>query len=102
MNHYISGFRSDYECLTANPSLARNIAEIYRKNGCWTWYEDYQWFDQECLMRNLPSQDQLGLLAYGHNFPINYIKTHIKLKRPQSDPFKKMARTLKGKLNKFL
>lgn len=105
MNQYISGFRSDYECLPANPALARDIADIYRRNGCWTWYEDYQWFDQECLMRELPSPDAPSeTLAYGHSFPVNYIKIHIESKTPQPepDPFIKMARKLKRKLKKAL
>ena len=70
MNHYISGFVAEYECLPVNLTLVHEIAEIYRSNECWTWYEDYQWFEQECLMREVsPSEkSELELLPYGHNF----------------------------------
>jgi len=104
MNHYISGFHSEYECLPANLALAQRIADVFRKNGCWTWYEDYQWFDSECLMSNTPSDDQTAPLPYGHNFPINYIKIHIeraKLKR-QPHPLVKIGKKLKRRLKKAL
>ncbi|MFQ5642840.1 MAG: hypothetical protein ACE5FQ_03985 [Thiogranum sp.] len=104
MNRYISGFEPDYICLPANIPLAREIADIYRKHGCWTWYEDYRWFEQECLMREAPSTDRPEALAYGHNFPVNYIKIHIESRtpEPEPDPFIKMARSLKRKLQKAL
>lgn len=81
MGHYISGFVSAYECLPVNLALAQEITEVYKKNGCWTWYEDYQWFDRECLMREKPSSDQAELLNYGHSFPVNYIKIHVQRKK---------------------
>ena len=104
MNRYISGFHSDYQCLPANLALAQRIADVFRKNGCWTWYEDYQWFDSECLMRNTPSDDQPAPLPYGRNFPINYIKIHIENRKlqPQPHPLVKIGRKLKRRLKKAL
>ncbi len=98
MNHYISGFRSDYECLPVNAALAAEIAEIYKKNGCWTWYEDYQWFEQECFMMESPGNIQLEPMSYGRNFPVNYIKIHIEPQMPKSHRLVEFASKLKRKL----
>lgn len=82
MSHYISGFGAEYKCLQVNLSLVKEIAEIYKKNGCWTWYADYQWFEQECLMMEAFCSTISVLLPYGHNFPVNYIKIDIESEVP--------------------
>lgn len=71
---YINGFNSDYITLPTNTDLANKIADIYKKNNCWTWYLDYSWFKEECLIRDYPIEKKL---AYGHIFPINMLKIHI-------------------------
>ena len=38
---------SDYLTLPTDTKLANRIADLYRKNQCWTWYDDYQWPDAE-------------------------------------------------------
>jgi len=83
MDHYISGFVSDYECLPVNLALTKEIVEVYKKNDCWTWYADYKWFERECLMREKPSSEQVELLPYGHSFPVNYIKIHVETQEPR-------------------
>ena len=102
MNNYISGFRSDYECLPTNKALSQEIVELYRKYECWTWYADYQWFDRECLMRDIPVSDQSQLLPYGHNFPINYLKMTVQTKesKKKSRSFANIAGKITGKLKK--
>lgn len=98
MNHYISGFVAEYACLPVNLALVKEIAEIYRRNECWTWYEDYQWFEQECLMRVKPSCIELELLSYGHGFPVNYIKIDAATSKPRRHPLAEMSVMLKRKL----
>jgi len=102
MNNYITGFHPDYQCLTANIKLAQKIADIFRSNDCWTWYEDYQWFDSECLMRNAPFEAQSEPLPYGHIFPVNYIKINIESEKKALHPLMKIGGTIKGKLKKVL
>ena len=104
MNHYVSGFRSDYQCLPANLALAHEIADLYRKYGCWTWYEDYQWFDHECLMKEEPSVQPSEQLAHGHLFPLNYLKTEHNTETPPAapHPLLKAAGRLKRKVRKIL
>jgi hypothetical protein len=104
MNQYVSGFRSDYQCLPANLALAHEIADLYRQYGCWTWYEDYQWFDHECLMKEKPSVQPSEQLAHGHLFPLNYLKTELNTEPPAAapNPLLKAAGRLKRKVRKIL
>lgn len=102
MNRYISGFFPDYQCLPANPKLAQQIADIFRRNGCWTWYPDYQWFETECLMRTVPCEDRSECLTYGHIFPVNYIKIDTGSEKAQIHPLVKIGERLKRKLKKIL
>lgn len=77
MNRWISGFDNVYESLPVNLDLVHQISAIYSKHGCWTWYDDYQWFDTECLLREPPDAGEQETQLYGHSFPVNYLKLHI-------------------------
>lgn len=37
----------DIRHFSTDTSLAERLANLYRKNGCWTWYDDYEWPDSE-------------------------------------------------------
>ena len=99
MNHFISGFDVVYESLPVNLPLVNEIAEIYRKNECWTWYEDYRWFESECLIREKPGVLQTEALPYGRSFPLNYIKIHVDSNPPGPDRFTQAISKLKRKLH---
>jgi LmbE family N-acetylglucosaminyl deacetylase len=32
-------------------SAMQNIANVYRANDAWTWFDDYRWFEDECFIR---------------------------------------------------
>ncbi len=100
MNHYISGFGAEYECLPVSLALVSEIVEIYKRNGCWTWYEDYQWFEQECLMQEKYGGTASEQLPYGHSFPVNYIKIHVGVQNLKHNRFVKIASRLQRKLKK--
>ncbi|HQU31702.1 MAG: PIG-L family deacetylase [Planctomycetia bacterium] len=72
MLRYISGFDSEYVTLKTNKILASSIKNLYLKNRCWTWYDDWEWFNEESFMEDKSSQERLH--AYGHIFPLNLIK----------------------------
>ncbi len=71
LTKHISGFHSDYKTLPTNHSLAKEISNIYVNHNCWTWYDDYCWFNEECMIEDV---DRPQLLDYGHIFPLNFIK----------------------------
>jgi hypothetical protein len=70
--NYISGFDSDYVTLKTNDELADKIKNIYQENNCWTWFDDWISFNEECFVRDTKILDYPK--NYGHIFPLNMIK----------------------------
>jgi hypothetical protein len=62
---------NDSVTLDTNPVLAGSIADIYKKNGCWTWYDDYRWPESETFMRVRNESDNSE--TYGYHFPMHCI-----------------------------
>jgi LmbE family N-acetylglucosaminyl deacetylase len=75
MLRYISGFDSDYVTLKSNKTLSSHIKNLYIKNGCWTWYEDWVWFNEESFMKDKDLEKNTKV--YGHIFPLNMIKEEL-------------------------
>ena len=48
------------ETRKTNKKLASSISEIYKRNNCWTWYDDYQWCNEETLIRNSHTNENKG------------------------------------------
>lgn len=72
MLRYVSGFDSDYLTLRTDKSTGINVMDIYKKNNCWTWYDDWEWFNEESFMKDRGSRESGR--SYGHIFPLNIIK----------------------------
>ncbi|MGC2062331.1 MAG: PIG-L family deacetylase [Thermodesulfovibrionales bacterium] len=72
MMQYISGFSSEYMTLKTNKAIANRVMDIYKENNCWTWYDDWEWFNDESFMQDIKSE--VGEKTYGHIFPLNMIK----------------------------
>lgn len=72
MMRYISGFDSEYVTLETNKSLGNYVMSLYKENNCWTWYDDWEWFNEESFMKD--KNDTGGVKTYGHIFPLNMIK----------------------------
>ena len=104
MNSYICGFDTNYKCLPTNLELVNTIVDLYKGNGCWTWYDDYQWFHEEYLMQSKSFDPLTHMLPYGHSFPVNYLKVPSgpDTRQPQSSLLKKSARRLKKRAEKIL
>jgi len=74
MFQFVSGFRSDYITLATDKSLAKKMKSIYSSNDCWTWYEDWEWFNEECFIQDKNFEDNNAKEPRGHIFPLNMIK----------------------------
>lgn len=72
---YISGFKSNYHTLKTNKVLSNQIMDIYKKNNCWTWFDEYDWFNEECFISN--SELRVGSIDEGHMFPFNFIRLDL-------------------------
>lgn len=59
-----------YLRLPVDKEFAEAIARVYRRHDCWTWIDDWAWFDEECFMEapRAPS----GVTAHSHLFPLNF------------------------------
>ena len=74
---YVSGFNRHYISRPTDVELGRRIAEIYRAERCWTWYDDFEWFDQDTFVdaavpaaARTSGADKL----YGSLCPLNLIR----------------------------
>lgn len=72
MLRYISGFSSEYITLKTNKGIGNQVMGIYKENSCWTWYDDWEWFNDESFMQDIKGRAEEGV--YGHIFPLNMIK----------------------------
>lgn len=76
MWRHIAGFSNDYLSFKTNLELSRQIESLYKRNDCWTWYDDYCYFPEECF-----SAKELFLEPgprAGHLFPLNMLKVDFK------------------------
>lgn len=64
----------DSEVLTrsTNKNLTRIVKGLYKKNKCWTWYNDWQWPNEESFIKRQYYHKEIQ--NYGMIFPLNLIK----------------------------
>lgn len=65
---YFAKAPGPYVRLPSDTALAALIAETYRRHDCWTWADDWAFFEEECYMEAPRGQDG-G--AHHHLFPLN-------------------------------
>ncbi len=91
----LCGFRNRYLTLATNVELAAQLASLYRKHNVWTWYNDYLWFHEECLVQAGTELVSSPCPDYGALFPVNLLKVDI---GTIAEPVKKQKRSLWEKL----
>lgn len=69
MRHFAAA-PGPYIRLPTNKAYAEQVANVYRKHKCWTWADDWAWFDEECFME-APRQS-VQTTAHHHLFPLNF------------------------------
>lgn len=47
---YFSNEPADWVRLRTNKEFADAVANVYKRHGCWTWSDDWAWFEDECYM----------------------------------------------------
>jgi len=105
MSRYISTFDSKIITLKTNKTISHDIEELYKKNGCWTWYGDYKWPDEESFIQDNEESfikdniDEEDKKAYGNIFPLNMINVKNEKIANKSAP-KNIFSKLKEKLIK--
>ena len=59
-----------YLRLPTDKAYAEEVASVYKKHDCWTWADDWAWFDEECFME-APAESSEAL-PHQHLFPLNF------------------------------
>lgn len=67
---YFSLAPGGYRRQPTDKAFADEVAAVYKKHGCWTWADDWDWFDEECFME-APREDSEPV-AHRHLFPLNF------------------------------
>ena len=71
MMRVLSGKSPFTVTLETDKLLAESIAKIYKRNGCWTWYDDYEWCDNETFIKDAETFNVYK--KYGSLLPINLL-----------------------------
>jgi hypothetical protein len=66
---YFSASEVQYIKRPTDKIYAEAVADVYRKHDCWTWHNDWKWFDEECFMEAPTHQKNNGEQA--HLSPLN-------------------------------
>ena len=102
MLEHISGFEGSYVTMACNDELGKSLMRLYKQNNCWTWFDEYNWFSEECFM-SAETEMRTGP-DYGRIFPLNFIKLDLeKEKQPKktdrwTDVTRKIARRMQNGL----
>lgn len=46
---YFGADVGDPICMKTDVAYAQEFTDVYKKHDCWTWRDDWKWFDQECF-----------------------------------------------------
>ena len=72
MLDHMDNLNLSYIALQTNKPLAGQIQHLYQKNNCWTWYDDWQWFEDEAFLIQ-PFSGEKSKIP-GRIVPMNFIK----------------------------
>lgn len=66
---YFDACPGGYVRLPTNKAFADEVAAVYKKHDCWTWADDWAWFDEECFMEAPSAEGDSA--PHKHLFPLN-------------------------------
>ena len=55
--------------LKTNKELGIYIASLYKKNGCWTWFNNWRWYKKESFIKDNAIDEHIK--KYVYLFPWN-------------------------------
>jgi LmbE family N-acetylglucosaminyl deacetylase len=76
---YFSGSPNTYVRLPCDKDFASAVADVYRRHGCWTWKDDWSWFEDECFME--APREYAPRRAHNHLFPLNFFAIDDEVQR---------------------
>ncbi|MCF6147972.1 MAG: hypothetical protein E3K37_04855 [Candidatus Kuenenia sp.] len=85
----ISVSDSKYVTLKTNKILGNEIKDLYMKNNCWSWYSDWEWFNEESFRKDEIFESVKN--KHNHNFPLNMVKVEYSKKKLIFRNFQKLS-----------
>jgi LmbE family N-acetylglucosaminyl deacetylase len=96
MLRYMTGFDGAHRTLKTNPKLGKRLQALYTQNGCWTWFSDYQWPENEVFMlweENDPKTPRVGAV-----FPMNAVRIEFSPPQKSEQSWRKTVGRIRKKL----
>ncbi len=75
MAQYVPMLGSSYATFETNKVFAKKIQTVYQRNGCWTWYDNYERPDRETFLAN--GESRMTNRRDHSVFPVNIISTDL-------------------------
>lgn len=72
MLRHIEPFGFEYVAFEPNRVLTTDVTNIYKRNKCWTWFDEWECFKEELFLRERATDE--GEERTGRLFPINLIR----------------------------
>jgi hypothetical protein len=67
---YFESCPGGYIRLPTDKAFADQVAAVYKQHDCWTWADDWAWFDEECFMEAPRAHSDSE--PHRHLFPLNF------------------------------
>lgn len=83
MDRHRALLEGDKITLSTDKERAGQIADLYKANDCWTWYDDYEWAETETFV--LQPVDERKRSQLGAVCPLNFISIEMPA-RPRPKP----------------
>lgn len=84
---------SDMVTCEAQVELAEELKRLYQKHGCWTWYQDWQWFQNETIFRdpgNIQTCSELN-----QTLPLQMVRVEVSKHPEYKDKPSRLEKVLK-------
>lgn len=72
MDSYGSELQANYVTVPIDKEFAVGVRDLYQRHGCWTWYADFDWLNEESFIRD--DGLKYSATSRGHSFPLNLIR----------------------------
>ncbi len=82
-SRYFTANPDGFVRLKCDRDFAEKAAEAYKKHGCWTWADDWPWFEDECYME-APRSESMPL-SHQQLLPLNMFLIDAGDPEPASD-----------------
>ena len=71
MTRVLPRLNNEFITLPIDLDLAQSIAHLYQGHDCWTWYDDYEWGEQETFIQDI--DDTAATARIGATFPLQFV-----------------------------